>query len=123
MVFTSATLSENIRVQPVALLNQHPAAAIGVDAQDEHPRRKVREPDFIAVRGPVRAGAERPFLTNRSRDMAEAKAPALAVSATPAAFDPPAAFGDAGAAAPFPEISRGLRRQIRPVEVHIDPSQ
>lgn len=46
---THNTVSENIRTQPVALLNKHLAAAIDLQGQIKQAHWNVRGPTFIAV--------------------------------------------------------------------------
>ncbi|MDQ0505810.1 DNA starvation/stationary phase protection protein Dps [Xanthobacter agilis] len=115
MVFTHNTLSENIRVQSVELLNRHLAAAIDLHAQVKHAHWNVRGPGFIAVhelfdkvagevdaytdqiaeragalggvaRGTVQTAMERSFLTTYALDIADPKEHVFAVAATLAAF-------------------------------------
>ena len=49
MYRTSNTLSENIRVKAVGLLNRHLAAAIDLHAQVKQAHWNVRGPAFIAI--------------------------------------------------------------------------
>lgn len=115
MVFTHNTLSENIRVQSVELLNKHLAAAIDLHAQVKHAHWNVRGPGFIAIHelfdkvagevatysdqiaeragalggvahGTVQRAVERSFLTRYPLDIADPKEHVFAVSATLAAF-------------------------------------
>ncbi|MFG1244241.1 DNA starvation/stationary phase protection protein Dps [Xanthobacter versatilis] len=122
MVFTHNTLSENIRVQSVELLNKHLAAAIDLHAQVKQAHWNVRGPGFIAIhelfdkvagdvetysdqiaeragalggvaRGTVQRATERSFLTTYPLDVADPKEHVFAVSATLAAFGQSARAG------------------------------